>query len=51
MEHPHWAAKIRSGLMLPPPPGYVPPQQHKAVWADTPGRINDGEVAEGGGGP
>jgi hypothetical protein len=32
MEHPHWAANIRSGLMLPPPPGYVPPEQHKAVW-------------------
>lgn len=27
MEHPHWAANIRGALMLPPPPGYVPPQQ------------------------
>lgn len=27
MEHPRWAASLRSALMLPPPPGYVPPQQ------------------------
>ena len=36
MEHPKYAARIRSALLLPPPP--LPAhEQPQAVWADTPG--------------